>query len=225
MLAIPAVLVVTVVIAFLVFLLIAMQDQDGDDLAVDRVEHVADALAKDLSDIREPIDAETVAAEWFRSTSATIEPLTWTGTVGPDRAATIEARISASVAENSIGGFYGPFNSAGSAVRCYRYTVGLGEDASYEPVACEQLPTPSAPPHSNRPMLPHGAAERIEKALADSSSSVVADKLRTEFPGEEFTIEVTQTAHGDVVVAVGVSPGTDCILRVRGVAGDIFAPS
>ncbi|MGY1551856.1 hypothetical protein ACW5CM_08725 [Microbacterium sp. A588] len=223
--AIAVLTVVVVAVVLVIILISSMRDRDGDELAAARVEDVARALAQDLDGISEPIDAETVAAERFHSRAATVEPLTWTGAIGLEQTGTIEARLSASVTENSIGGYYGPFNSAGSAVQCYRYTIALGEDVRFEMIPCDGLPEPRTPPASNRPVLPDDASEQIERILAAEAGSAVADRLRAEFPGEEFTIEVVKTEAGEVVVAVGVSPGTDCILRVRNLTGEVIAPS
>lgn len=197
-LAIPAVMVVAAGITFVILFWIAIQPVDGDTLAVDRVEHVAAALADDLSDMREPVDAETVAAEWFHSRAATVEPLTWTGAVGTDRTATIEARITAAVAESSTGGGFAQYTSAGSAVGCYRFTVGLGDGAGYESVPCDALPESTTPASSNRPSLPDDAAERVEEVLASSPGNELADLLRAEFPGAEFTIDTEQAADGEL---------------------------
>lgn len=224
-LAIPAALIVVAGITFVIVFWIAIQPVDGDSVAADRVDHVAAALADDLSDMHEPLDAETVAAEWFHSGSATVEPLTWTGAVDIDRTATIDARITATVVESSTGGLFARYTSAGSAVGCYRYTVGLGDDAGYQSVPCDELPESTTSPSSNRPSLPDDAAERVEEVLAISPGSELAAMLRAEFSGSEFTIDAEQTAEGDLVAAVGVQPGNQCVLRVKTSSGEIFAPS
>lgn len=224
-LAVLAALVVVTVIALIVAFLIATRDRDGDELAAENVGNAAHALADDLARIREPIDAETVAAERFESASAAVEPLSWSGTGGPGETMTIDARISDTVDENSIGGFYGPFNSAGSASRCYRYTVVALQDATYEEISCEGLPTPAESPASHRPSLPDDAAERVERILTTTRGSELAEALRLDFPGSEFTVDAVETPDGELVAAVGVQPGTDCVLRVRLRSGEIIAPS
>lgn len=223
-----AILIALFVVAVIVFAIVlwnSIQPRDGDALAAERVEHVAGALADDLSHMREPLDAETVAAEWFHSSSATVEPLTWTGTVDDGRTATIEARVSAMVPESSTGGFFARHTSAGSAVGCYRYTVGLGEDARYEAISCDDLPASEAPPSSNRPTFSDDAAERIEEILESSHGDDLEDALRAEFSGAEYTIDTEKTDDGQLVAAVGLDPGTKCILRVKTADGEIISPS
>jgi hypothetical protein len=226
-LAIPAAVVVLAGIVLAIVIVVSMQDKDGDDLAADQVEHVARALVDDLRGARDLTDAETVAAEMFHSRSASVEPLTWSGSLGEGKGITIEARISAVVAESSSGELFAPHTSAGSAERCYRYTVSVSQDAAYEEIPCKGLTESAAPPSSNRPELPADAAERIEALLVATATGVadLVDALRAEFPGSQFTVEAVDTPAGERVVAVGVTPGSDCVLRVRLPDGEIVSPS
>ncbi|MBO0979852.1 hypothetical protein [Microbacterium sp. SD291] len=223
--AVVAALVVAGAIVLVVLVVIATQDRDGDDLAEDRVEQVAQSLADDLSRIREPIDAETVAAERFRSVEATVEPLSWSGDGDGGQAMIIDARISAAVAANSIGGYFGPFNSEGSAVMCYRFSVVALQASEYEEISCEGFAEPAAPPTSSRPSVPADAAQRVERILSTTPGTELADALRTEFPGADFTVDAVETPAQELVAAVGVSPGSDCVLRVLLPSGEIIAPS
>lgn len=223
-LAIPAALIVLAGIALVVVIAISLQDRDGDDIALDRVEHVAGALSDALRNARGLTDAATVAAEMFHSRSATVEPLTWTGVFGEGDGITIEARVSAAVEASSGGSMFARYTSAGAAERCYRYTVVALREVQYEEIPCAGLPEPSAPPVATRPELPNDAAERVERALAAPERAPLRDTLRAEFPGDEFTIDTVETPAGETVAAVGVTPGTHCILRVRLRNGEIISP-
>jgi hypothetical protein len=101
----------------------------------------------------------------------------------------------------------------------------LGDPVQRETISCHGLSTPAAPPVSQRPALPHDAAERVERILAVASGDDLAELLDEEFPGEDFAIDAIETSDGDLVAAVGVTPGTDCVLRVRASNGEITAPS
>lgn len=223
--ALLAALVVAALITVVVLFWMALRPTDGDDVATGRVENVARALVDELSDIHETIDAETVAAEWLHSRSADVEALSWTGSTSADQTATIDVRISAAVVERSTGGIFARYTSAGSATKCFRFTVGLGDPARYETISCDGVSAPAAPPVSQRPVLPEDAAERVERILGVASSDDLTELLYEEFPGEDFAIDTIETSDGDLVAAVGVTPGTDCVLRVRASSGAITAPS
>lgn len=224
--AIPAAVVVLAGIAIIVTFFTSVQDKSGDDIALKRVENVARALADDLGGARDLTDAETAAAEMFHSRSATVVPLTWTGTLGTEGGITIEARITADVAGGNSGAMFAPDTSSGFASRCYRYTVAALRDVRYWEIPCAFVGEPSAPPMSTRPELPLDAAERVEDALrASADTTELSESLHREFPGERFRVETEDTPAGERVVAVGVTPGTDCVLRVRLTDGEIVTPS
>ncbi|PRB12205.1 hypothetical protein [Microbacterium sp. MYb62] len=222
--AIPAAVIVIVGIVFVVMFFVSVQDKDGDDVALNRVEHVARALADDLRGAHDLTDAETVAAEMFHSRSAIVEPLTWTGAFGTDDGITIQTRISASVEASSSGAMFAPYTSAGSAERCYRYTVVVFREAAYDEIPCQGLPQPPAPPASTSPALPGDATARIDGILMTTDPADLAEALRQEFPGDRFRVEAIETPAGEQVVAVGVTPGTDCVLRVRRTDGEVVSP-
>lgn len=224
-LAIPAALIVLAGVAIIVIFFVSTQDKNGDDVARGTVEHVAGALEADLRGAYDLTDAETVAAEMFRSRTATVEPLTWSGAFGSAEPITIQARISATVEASGSGAIFSSYTSAGSAEKCYRYTVPGFREATSEEVSCEGIPEPLDPPRSSRPELPSDAAERVESVLVAAAGSDPTDALRAEFPGSAMTVEVEETSAGEVVAAVGVTPGTDCVLRVVSPTGEVTAPS
>lgn len=225
-LAVVSAVIVLLGIVVIATFFAAIRDKSGDDLALNSVEHVASALADDLRGAHDLTDAETAAAEMFHSRSATVEPLTWVGAFGTTDGITIEARISAVVEASGGGAIFQPSTSAGAAERCYRYTVVEFREAEYEEIPCAGLPDPSVPPVSTRPELPVDAAERVEAALlASTGATALTEQLRQDFAGDEFEIEAIDTPAGERVVAVGVRPGTDCVLRVRLADGEIVVPS
>ncbi|QNA92867.1 MULTISPECIES: hypothetical protein [unclassified Microbacterium] len=224
LLAIPAAAIVLAGIVLVTVFLVSTRDKDGDDVADGTVEHVADALADDLRGARDLTDAATVAAEMFHSRSATVEPLTWSGTLSDGGGIVIEARISAVVEESSSGALFAPSTSAGSSERCYRYAVTASGKVAHEEIPCSGIAEPVAPPASTRPELPLDTVERVDRVLAASGGTDPTQALRDEFPDAHVIVQVEQTAGGEWVVAVGVTPGTDCVLRVRRTTGDVVSP-
>lgn len=161
----------------------AVRTRDGDEMAAGRVHAAAQSLGYELGRPTEALDAETIAAEEFAGPAdATIKPLSWTGTTEQGNHAQIDVRISASVDANTIGGYYGPFNSAGSAAACYRYTLVILEETAFAEIPCESVVAAAEPPRSHRPALPSDAAERIDAVLPELSEGDAVASCGSCFP-------------------------------------------
>lgn len=125
---------------------------------------------------------------------------------------------------NSIGGYYGPYNSAGSASARFRYTLIILQETTFTEISCDSLPSAVPTPHANTGALPADAAERVESAMATTDAGAIAAELRMLSPVAGLTIETTITDGGELVVAVGPPSANDCVLRVRTESGEITAP-
>lgn len=195
---------------------------DGDSFAKDIAQEQAERLNDRLGHRNRPRDAEFVAA-----TEVDVDPqadpipgasrvavLAWSGRVGGDEKATIDVRFTVTVQDHGPSKLGGHSSTAGSATRCYRYTLELYRHTTYRDIRCPaiaDLPVPSASPV---PRLPSDAANRLTAALRTATPATLATVVRAAFPQQEFVVDTT-TADGTLVAAVGVPAERDCILMIR----------
>lgn len=200
--------------------------QDGDAIADRRVVATARALTSDFGYQREATDAESIAATRFRSVSTDVQPMRWSGATNPGGEAVIDVRIRSVVEAESSTTIFGPRNSAGSAERCYRFTLVLYAESQREELECDDLPRiVVAPTASPVAALPEDAAERISAVLRQSDSRDLATELHDAFPGVEVTVDVVVTDPGELVAAVGITSERDCVVMVRSADGEVFRAS
>ncbi|WEK60112.1 MAG: hypothetical protein P0Y60_12295 [Candidatus Microbacterium colombiense] len=219
---IAACIVVLIVIAapFVFFALFGTQD--GDRIAEDRVAATADALRDDLGYEQHKLDAPTLAAQHFESTSTEVIPVAWSGSTNDGDRAIIDVRIRAHVEAHSPSFGNGPANTEGSAERCYRFTLAIATYAQRQDLDCRDLPTEVTPPRATPlPELPADAEDRLARVMQQPPTDDIAARGRTEFADAAISIDATVTAAGVTVVAVGVAVSKDCIVMVRHPDGSV----
>ena len=200
--------------------------QDGERIAGDRAAAMAEAMESDFGYQRDIRDAETIAAGLVFSSRSEVTPVAWSGSTREGDEAIIDARIRVEVEARGGGFGNGPTVSAGTAERCYRFTLVIHDDARRVEIDCAGLPTAVDPPVAALvAALPEDAATRLETVLAASAPSELAMNVRAEFGDPEFSVDTTLTDDGELVVALGAMPSRDCIVRVRTVDGTIVPVS
>jgi hypothetical protein len=198
----------------------AFEQADGNQVAGDAVEAAADQLDARLGRPSHAGRAEDIAAtrvHGWRPELVTVTTLAWSGRTAGAEQATIDVRFSAMVETDQIGGWG---NTAGSATRCYRFTLELYRDTTHQEIDC---PDPASPPPvpeaSPPPALPPGAADRLAAALRDATPATLAQVVRAAFPQQYITVD-TATAGDTLVAAVGVPAELDCVVVIRTRAGE-----
>jgi hypothetical protein len=201
----------------------AFTADDGDSTAEDLAQQHAEQLNTRLGYRNRPRDAESIAATEVTAAAAypgahrspemaEVAVLAWSGRVYSSEKATIDVRFTVTV--SAASGYFGPSHTAGSATRCYRYTLQYYRSTEYREIRCPsitELPVPSASPVLR---LPGDAADRLAAALRAAGPETLADRVRAAFPQEGFRID-TGTAGGTLVAAVGVPSERDCIVMIR----------
>lgn len=199
--------------------------RDGDRMAEQQVVATADAIESGLGYQRDVFDAETLAASGFSSTRAEVTPAAWSGSTEDGDEAIIDVRIRAHVAAREHGFGDGPANSAGSAERCFRFTLVLSAYAQRSDLDCATLPTHVAPPEvTPQEALPADAEARLDRVLQESEPSDLAERVRAKFPSPGISVD-TMVEHGEMIVALGLAESKECIVRVRGRDGAISRAS
>ncbi|MGM7696525.1 hypothetical protein [Microbacterium sp. A84] len=200
--------------------------QDGDAIAEKRVVATADAFTSAFGYQTEVTDAESIAGERFRSTSTEVQPVRWSGSTEAGDEAIIDIRIRSDVEAKRSQEVFGPWNSAGTVERCYRFTLTLYAEVQREEIDCDELPqSVPAPTATPKPALPADTAEMMEAVLLQSDAQSASDELRDAFPEVDVTVEVTSTADGELVAAVGIAAVRDCVVMVRDADGVVFRAS
>lgn len=193
---------------------------DGDSVAEEVAQDAAEQLNKRLGYRNRPRDAASIAAtevatdpDADRSAQPTrMVPLAWSGRVYSSEMATIDVRFTATV--SAATGYLGPGRTAGSATRCYRYTLQYYRYTDYREIRCPAIADPPAPSASPVLRLPGNAADRLAAVLRTATPETVEDAVRAAFPQQGFVID-TVTSGGTLVAAVGVPPERDCIVMIR----------
>lgn len=194
--------------------------EDGDVLAARRVRDTAEDLTSSIGYVQTAMDAETRAATTFTSSSGAgnVIPLAWTGAGLPEDPAIVDVRIKATVSAVE-GAPWRKGRSAGFAAECYRFTLAVTREASYERIDCPAT-APAEPPVATRPpQLPADAEDRLRAVL--SADEVSVDAVRAVFPDPSLTVETTVTDAGEAVAAVGAPAARDCVILVRRVDGTV----
>jgi hypothetical protein len=184
------------------------------------VRDLAEQLNTRLGYRNRPRDAESIAAtevatdpEADQSWQETqVVPLAWSGRVYSSEKATIDVRFTVKVSAST--GYFGIGNTAGSATRCYRYTLQYYRYTEHREIPCPAMVDPPAPSAAPVLQLPGNAADRLAAALRSASPETLADAVRVTFPQEGFVVD-TVTAGGTLVAAVGVPAERDCIVMIR----------
>jgi hypothetical protein len=202
----------------------AVSATDGDSVAADLAQDRADELNTRLGYRNRPRAAESIAAtEVVTATAhpelagpAQVAVLAWSGQVRASEKATIDVRFTATVEGT---GLLWSGHTAGSATRCYRYTLQYYRYTEHREIRCPtvaDLPVPSAAPV---PKLPGDAADRLAAALRTATPETLEDSVRSAFPQEGLKVE-TETTDGTLVAAVGVPAERDCVVVIRRPDGD-----
>lgn len=200
--------------------------QDGAVVADERVLAAANALTTEFGYQTEATDAESIAATRFGSASTDVQPVGWSGSTELGDEAIIDIRIRSVVQAQTATAIFGSGNSAGTAERCYRFTLVLYTESRREELDCDDLPrSAAAPTAAPTPALPHDAAERIEAALLQSDSRNLAAELRNAFPDTDVTVDTALTEDGELVAAVGIGSVRDCVVMVRDSGGVVLRAS
>ncbi|MEV4512379.1 hypothetical protein AB0K00_25855 [Dactylosporangium sp. NPDC049525] len=204
----------------------ALDPVDGDTLAQDIAEEQAERLNTRLGYRNRPRDAETIAATEVRADqradrsadrtpqASQVVPLAWSGRVYADETATIDVRFTVTVTAYYPAAFGARGNSAGSATRCYRYTLKLYRDTARRGIRCPANASPPVPSAAPVLRLPGDAADRLAAALRTATPQTLADAVRAAFPQEGITVD-TATAGETLVAAVGVPAERDCIVMIK----------
>ncbi|WP_327000188.1 hypothetical protein OHA72_34305 [Dactylosporangium sp. NBC_01737] len=198
------------------------QPVDGDAMAQDVAEEQAQRLNARLGYRNRPGGAESIAATEVKadqragaSPQATqVVPLAWAGRVYADEQATIDVRFTVTVTEYHPAAFGARGNSAGSATRCYRYTLRLYRDTAHTGIRCPAIATAAVPSAAPVLRLPGDASDRLAAALRTATPATLASTVRAAFPQEGFTVD-TATAGDTLVAAVGVPAQRDCVVMIR----------
>lgn len=221
-----AVMIVLAVIATVWLTNAIFGTQDGDRIAWDRAAATAEAMQSDFGYQRDSRDAETIAAGLVFSSRNGVTPVAWSGSTEDGDEAVIDVRIRVEVEANAGGFGNGSVVSAGTAERCFRFTLVIHEDARRVEIECAGLPTAVEPPVAT-PLaaLPEDAPTRLEAVLAASDPEELAQNVRAEFADPEFSVDTELTGDGELVVALGALESRDCVVRVRKVDGTIVPVS
>lgn len=200
-------------------------DSDGQAIAGRTVRVTAEDLTSAIGYVPTAVDAETLAATTFTSSTgspARMTPLAWSGAGTADSPAVVEVRIDAVITAIISTGLGSPSRSAGAAVACYRFMLAHGRDAESSLIDCPDpaapLRTPVATP---LPHLPADAADRLRAVLGGDTAEQLEQAVRSAFPDPATTVETTVTDVGETVVAVGVAAARECVVLVRQVDGAI----
>jgi hypothetical protein len=202
----------------------AFSPGDGGSIAEDVARDLAEQLNTRLGYRNRPRDAEWIAATEVATDPKADQPLqetrvvpvAWSGRVYSSEKATIDVRFTVTV--EAFTGYFGPGHTAGSATRCYRYTLQYYRYTEHREISCPAIVDPPTPSASPVLQLPGNAAERLAAALRSASPETLADAVRAAFPKEGFVVD-TVTAGGTLVAAVGVPAERDCIVMIRTPAG------
>ena len=165
----------------------AFSAKDGDSVAAAAAQDHADQLNTRLGHRNRPRDAESIAATEVSTEtaypgaarSAQVAVLAWSGRVRSSEQATIDVRFTVTVEATAS---FGPGHTAGTATRCYRYTLEYYRYTHHSEIRCPavaDLPVPSASP---APKLPGDAADRLAAALRTATPATLADRVRAAFP-------------------------------------------
>ncbi|WP_432840783.1 hypothetical protein [Dactylosporangium sp. CA-092794] len=197
----------------------ASEPIDGDSLARDAAQEHAQRLNDKLGRRVLARDAEYVAATEVPSGAQAdgrlvIAPIAWSGRITGDEQATIDVRFSVTEPEHRPATFGDRGHAAGSATRCYRYTLRLYRDTGFREIDCPAIASPPVPSASPPPRLPGDAQDRLAAALRTATPETLADAVRRAFPEDGSTVD-TVTQDGTLVAAVGASAERDCIVMIR----------
>ena len=211
----------------------AIGEQSGDTLARDAAAVEAKQLNTELGHRNRVRDAGSIAAaeivqETEDATSgggAAVrrEALAWAGRTAGDERATVDVRFVVTVPEQPAVSIGGASNTAGEAVRCYRYEFQLYRYTTYHEIGCPSGAAPPPPTAAPVPRLPEDGRKRLTAVLRDATPATLAAAVRAAFPQEWITVDTT-VHEGALVAAVGVPAERDCLLLVRTPAGKIDSP-
>ncbi|MET7468121.1 hypothetical protein ABZU22_19155 [Micromonospora sp. NPDC005222] len=208
-------------------------EESGDTLARDAAAAEAKQLNTELGHRDRVRDAGSIAAAEIieeagpttPGSGATVrrEALAWSGRTARDERATVDVRFVVTVTEQPQVSIGGASNTAGEAVRCYRYEFQLYRYTTYREIDCPSGAAPPPPTAAPVPGLPEDGRKRLTAVLRDATPATLAAAVRAAFPQEWITVDTT-VHEGALVAAVGVPAERDCLLLVRTPAGKIESP-
>lgn len=204
---------------------------DGDELARRGAESVAVQIGSH-SDNTAAVTIEEMVTWWVPDGDVAVshglavaEALAWSGQIGHESEATIDVRIHVDVAAHSSPTIGGRSNSAGEATVCYRLVWPRYFEARRSEIPCPDTTAPPRPEPPIRPELTDADTAEVARILATTDGlEAIETALHDAFPEEYIRID-TDLWNGETVVAVGIPAERECILVVRGEAGELSYPS
>ena len=192
---------------------------DGRTLARDAAALTAKRLNDKFGHRERVRDAEYIAAtevptEAQDDGQVRVTPLAWSGRTSGNEKATLDLRFAATVQEQPAVSFGERGHTAGSATRCYRYTLQLYRYSGYREIRCPAVATPPVPSPAPVLRLPPDAPDRLAVALRSAKPETLASVVRAAFPRTGISVD-TVTWHDTMVAAVGVPAERDCIVMIR----------
>jgi hypothetical protein len=177
---------------------------------------VRDSVDSTVSPVADPAVSPTAAPAAppeFERQTVHGAVVAWAGRTYGDEKATIDVRFTVTVPKGR-GFSIGPGHTAGSATRCYRYTLQYYRYTSHTEVSCPATADPPLPSASPVLQLPTDAADRLAAVLRTATRENLANAVRAAFPQGGITVD-TAVAGDKLVAAVGVPSERDCIVMIR----------
>ncbi|GAA1883351.1 hypothetical protein [Asanoa iriomotensis] len=210
-------------------------DRDGDAVARDNVEEVAQDVGADLGQgpgfgwaedaARDRIPREYAGGNSVDPWTAELTPLGWAGRTWGSEQATVDVRISVRVGEFVPAAVGAQGHSAGQATRCYRFRRELHRPPTRREIDCpDRSVTPPVPRPSPVPRLPDDIRNRLESALRAATPEILQASVLSVIP-EPYLFADTAVEQGTLVAAVGVRGEPLCFLLVKTPDGEVHAPA
>lgn len=205
---------------------------EGDQLATRAAQNVAAQIGSHRDNTAETTIEEMVVG-WVPDGPvaaepaglATVDALAWSGQIGPQSEATIDVRIHVAVEAYSSPSIGGGSNSAGETTVCYRLVWPPYEEASRTEIPCPGTAAPARPELIAGPELTDEDTARVAQILQNITEvPAIEAALYEAFPDGYYRLE-TVMWNGETVVAVGIPAERECVLVVRGDAGELSYPS
>lgn len=164
--------------------------------------------------------ARSVESPGHRSVG--VEALDWSGATGTDTGARVLLRITAHVDARNATAVFGSDVAESDEVRCAWFVLGAEGDrhaVRQEDVACSPGQPSRSPRPPVEPQVPSDTQERLEATLAGADAASLRRDVERAFAQDRVTVSTGDGPADDgtpqLVAAVGVRDGTDCVVVVR----------
>lgn len=199
----------------------------GNDFAASLAERVIIGIGDDITPpYPKPKDAERLAEQAISAprlphleapVDYDIDVLGWEGHSGDAEGARIEIRVDVFVHNSSARSVGGPSYAEGASVRCWELTVFGFHD--HDSLKTREFPCPAdavalVPRPEPLPAWPDDADARLVSAVEGATIRTVDARVREQF-AEEFYSVVSAEHEGELVVALGISSESECVVAVR----------